>query len=432
MISNMNRRAFLSSTVKVGASITLGSTLVGLTGCSEEIKRPTFNLKSDPKGICDLPEGFSYTIISAYGEMMNDGLEVPDYHDGMGCFAGPNNAIVLVRNHEISTYFPTDPPSPLPEHAYDPDSSGGTTTIWLDQKMKVTKHFMSLTGTIRNCSGGVTPWNTWISSEEAANEGWFMGKRHGYNFEVDPFSGIKKVEPLKAMGRFNHEGVAISTQSGIAYQTEDNPKGCFYRFIPNKRQQLADGGELQALKFSDGSITHTSKDKLQLNKAYPCQWVTVEEPDPEENTVYQQAKAKGAAVFVRGEGIIAEPDGIYFVCTSGGAKNRGQIFKYTENHDGSGFITLVYEADDTGIIDRPDNITTNQWGDLILCEDTGLDKKCLVGLTPQKKVYYIAANTQAEWAGACFSPDQKTLFVNIHKKPGMTLAIQGPWEKLRS
>jgi len=34
--------------------------------------------------------------------------------------------------------------------------------------------------------------------------------------------------------------------------------------------------------------------------------------------------------------------------------------------------------------------------------------------------------TQAEWAGACYSPDGKWLFVNI-QSPGITFAITGPW-----
>jgi uncharacterized protein len=32
----------------------------------------------------------------------------------------------------------------------------------------------------------------------------------------------------------------------------------------------------------------------------------------------------------------------------------------------------------------------------------------------------------AEWAGACFSPDGKTLFANIYR-PGFTVAISGPF-----
>jgi hypothetical protein len=33
---------------------------------------------------------------------------------------------------------------------------------------------------------------------------------------------------------------------------------------------------------------------------------------------------------------------------------------------------------------------------------------------------------QNEWAGACYSPDGRWLFVNI-QTPGVTFAITGPW-----
>ncbi len=434
MVRRINRRNFISKSIKTSAVITLGSTLLHLSGCSRFEPRPNIALIKDPHGICELPKGFTYKAFSKYGEIMSDGHTVPDYHDGMGCFEGSNGEIILVRNHEISTYFPINPESPAPEYAYDPDSSGGTTTIWLNDQLEVTKHYLSLTGTIRNCGGGVTPWGTWISSEEAGHEGWVMGKRHGYNFEVDPRGPLKKVEPLKEMGRFNHEAVAIDSESGIVYQTEDNSLGCFYRFIPNVTGRLENGGVLQALKFIDKEITHTTQHPLDLGRKYQCEWVTIDNPDPEENTVHLQAQENGAAIFVRGEGIVAHEDGIYFTCTSGGSQNIGQFFKYIpDSNDANigGTIELVYEATEKGVMEKPDNITINQWGDLIICEDNGLDQQYILGLTPEGKLYHIAANSQAEWAGACFSPDGKTLFANIQKDPGTTVAIQGPWESLR-
>jgi len=433
MNKQINRRKFLTTTIKTGTALTLGSSLIHLSGCSlKDTPRPNLNLVKDPRGICDLPTGFNYTIISKEGETMTDGHKVPDYHDGMGYFTGPNGEHILVRNHEIPLYFPTNPKSPAPEFAYDADASGGTTTIWLNDKLEVTKHHLSLTGTIRNCSGGTTPWGTWISSEEAGNEGWTMGKRHGYNFEVNPLNPLEKIEPLKAMGRFNHEAVAVDPKSGIAYQTEDDVNGCFFRFIPNELEHFEKGGILQALKFTDQEIRHTSHNPLELGKKYKCEWVNIDEPDPEDDTVHQQAQAKGAAVFIRGEGMETREDGIYFACTSGGASGLGQIFKYVPEQDNvGGTVELVFEATEEGVLEKPDNITLNQWGDLIICEDNGLDTQCLIGLTPTGKLYYIASNNQSEWAGACFSPDGNILFANIHKKPGMTVAIKGDWERLR-
>ena len=427
----MNRRSFLATAATVGVGMTLAGMLQGLTGCSLRPPRLLPTLVKDPRDLCDLPQGFTYTVISACGELMSDGHTVPDYHDGMGCFEGPRGRTILVRNHEISTYFPSDPPSPAPAHAYDPASSGGTTTIWLNERLEVERHHLSLTGTIRNCSGGKTPWGTWISCEEAAREGWFMGKRHGYAFEVDPRQPLRLAMPLKAMGRFNHEAVAVDARTGIVYQTEDQHDGCFYRFLPKVKGQLEQGGTLQALKFTDSALRHTTDDTLEPGRAYACEWVTINEPDPEEDTVRDEAQAKGAAVFVRSEGMVAHADGIYFVASAGGIEGEGQIFRYRPGAgDDGGTIELVFTAGPGTLLSKPDNLTVAPWGDLVLCEDNGHDANCLMGLTPSGTIYPIAANSQSEWCGACFSPDGRTLFANIHKKPGMTIAIRGPWESL--
>ena len=58
-------------------------------------------LKRDPNGVLDLPEGFSYRIVSQGGETMADGLLVPGQFDGMGCFALDDTRVALVRNHEL-------------------------------------------------------------------------------------------------------------------------------------------------------------------------------------------------------------------------------------------------------------------------------------------------------------------------------------------
>lgn len=428
----MGRRRFLATAATAGVGLSLAGLLQGLAGCALRAPRLLPNLVKDPRGICDLPMGFTYAVISKYGETMSDGHAVPDYHDGMGCFTGPAGTTILVRNHEISTYFPSDPPSPAPAQAYDPASSGGTTTIWLNDRLGVERHYLSLTGTIRNCGGGKTPWGTWISCEEAASEGWLMGKRHGYNFEVDPRQPLRLAAPLTAMGRFNHEAVVIDPRSGIAYQTEDASDGCFYRFLPKVKGRLDQGGTLQALKFVDPAIRHTTDDGLEPDRAYACEWVTIDEPDPEDDTVALQARGKAAAVFVRGEGMAAHADGVYFACTAGGTEGMGQIFRYRpgSGEDG-GHIELICTAGVGTVLSKPDSLTVAPWGDLVLCEDTGRDENCIACLTPEGQVYLIAANSQSEWCGACFSPDGRTLFANIHKKSGMTIAIRGPWESLR-
>lgn len=54
----------------------------------------------------------------------------------------------------------------------------------------------------------------------------------------------------------------------------------------------------------------------------------------------------------------------------------------------------------------------------------------LRGVTPSGALYALARlRTQTELAGACFSPDGATLFVNVFS-PGKTLAITGPWSRI--
>ena len=79
-----------------------------------------------------------------------------------------------------------------------------------------------------------------------------------------------------------------------------------------------------------------------------------------------------------------------------------------------------------------DNITVAPWGDVIVCEDgKGVDR--LIGVKPNGDTYIIAENilNTSEFAGVNFSPDCNILFVNIYS-PTITLAIEGPWEKLNT
>ena len=51
-----------------------------------------------------------------------------------------------------------------------------------------------------------------------------------------------------------------------------------------------------------------------------------------------------------------------------------------------------------------------------------------MNLTTNYNDVVVAADyRQSEWAGACYSPDGRWMFVNI-QTPGVTFAITGPWE----
>jgi secreted PhoX family phosphatase len=438
----VNRRQFL-----------LGSTALAFAGLSYSVMsgvrlQPEFykGLYSDPKGLFDLPEGFTYRVISELGQVMTDGMEVPDRADGMGCIALDEHRIALIRNHELHPKHLSKQPQSWQTYrtakAYDVLSDGvaipgGTTTIiYNTQTGKIEREFVSLTGTIRNCAGGVTPWGTWLSCEETvirAEDGF--SRDHGYIFEV-PASAEEPVTPipLKDMGRFNHEAASVDPHTGYVYLTEDRHDSLFYRFIPNEYGNLAAGGQLQALVIKDQPQFDTRNwktDKMPLSSEYRVEWINISGPESPNDDLRYQGYAKGAAVFARGEGIHWGDGECYFCCTNGGAKKYGQIMRYTPSakHPEQGVLQLIFESHDKDLYEFGDNLTVTPQGHLLVCEDKSGDANDnhLRWITPDGHVSPFARlNLETELAGACFAPDGNTLFVNVYS-PTKTLAITGPW-----
>ncbi|MEM9101350.1 MAG: alkaline phosphatase PhoX [Pseudomonadota bacterium] len=412
-------------------------------------------LLPDPHGLLDLPKTFSYKIISQFGEMMSDGLHVPDRADGMGCIPLENDKVALIRNHELHPRHLNKQPASIQNHktslSYDHYKNGvalpgGTSTIIYDtNKQRKEKEFLSLTGMSRNCAGGVTPWKSWLTCEEnveKANEE--IQQDHGYVFEVFANADkLTKAEPLKAMGRFNHEAAAVDPATGIVYLTEDRGDSLFYRFIPNAYGQLKKGGKLQALAIKGMPQFDTrnwQSHSMSLNHWLSTEWIDIKNPESPEDDLRYKGNSAGAAVFARGEGIHWGDKELYFCCTNGGHKRLGQIMRYqpspregqSNEAKSPGRIQLFLESTDESLYDFGDNLTVAPNGHLIVCEDQYYETvdNYLRGVSPSGEVYPLARiRTQTEPAGACFSPDGKTLFVNLYS-PTKTLAISGPWESL--
>lgn len=397
-------------------------------------------LIKDPQGILDLPAGFQYRVFSKLGQRMSDGNPVPSLHDGMAAFPGPNGSTILIRNHEVHPGLPAAYQSVLaPNHLkYDSLCPGGTTTLIVSPERELVKDFVSLAGTYRNCAGGATPWGSWISCEETtatpATPGQHgpVNKPHGYNFEV-PITATGPVTPLplKAMGRFQHEAIAVDPRTNIIYQTEDRGDSLFYRFIPKQVGNLQAGGELQALRIKGYSQSNT-RDGFPQRRFFEVDWVTIPDVDPQVDSVRHQGFDLGAAQFTRGEGICYSNGDVFFTATSGGDKRLGQIWRYRPGATGDqgGSLELFVESPGKNVLDYPDNLIMAPFGDLIICEDGVDSTNRLMGVTPAGQIYPFAENilNSQEFAGACFSPDGQTMFVNIYH-PGMTLAIWGPWAR---
>ena len=437
-------------------------------------------LKRDPARLLDLPAGFQYRALSTalfgsenhprFSQRLTDGEPVPAHHDGMAAFPGPNGLTVLVRNHELE---PGSRPAvdPSGRRRYDRLGTGGTTTLWVNAERGLVRSFASLAGTCRNCAGGPTPWGSWLSAEECVyvpgrpdpgvnDRTPAVSERHGYVFEVDAKAdGLVDPVPIKAMGRFYHEAVAVDPSTGFVYLTEDRFDGLLYRYRPDvvtrggkrvselKPGDLARGGVLEALRIVERPAAMTQNRQrrdVEPGASFSTDWVPIPVVDPELDSTNEwvgntlrpvptatraQGFARGAAQFARNEGITVHQGSLYFCSTDGGRRAAGQVWRLDLK---AGRLTLLLEPDDLGLLDGPDNLAASPHGDLFVCED-GEGRNGVVGITPQGQLYRFAQNAwnDSEMAGACFSPDGRTLFVNM-QDPGVTFAIWGPWGQRRA
>lgn len=416
-------------------------------------------LVKDPQGMLNLPKGFSYKIISKMGTPMHDGFLIPGKADGMATFADKKGKVILIRNHEMNPEDPEEGPFGKqnellakidPKMVYDfgmgkqPCLGGTTTLIFNEETQTVENEYLSLVGTVRNCAGGPTPWGSWISCEETnLKKGESREKDHGYNFEVPASTKIQLAEPIPliAMGRMNHEAVAVDPKSGIVYQTEDQHDGLIYRFIPHTPGKLIKGGKLQILAIKDQKSRDTRNwdakyETFPAKQKFEVEWLDIDHVESPEDDLRLRGFEKGAARFARGEGMWYGNNEIYFACTNGGKNKKGQIFRYVpsalegtpEEKNQPGTLELFVEPNDLDLLQNCDNLTVAPWADVITCEDRSHPN--IVGISPEGKFYKLAENIgfESEFAGGVFSPSGKTFFVNI-QHAGLTFAITGPWKK---
>ncbi|HVE62854.1 MAG TPA: alkaline phosphatase PhoX [Mycobacteriales bacterium] len=468
-MSAFTRRRFIQAAAVGGAASVAPFRALAMQTATAAEKAAGYGPLVD-KGDLFLPAAFNYQIISRQGEPMNDGRPTPGIFDGMGAFIGTAGATTLIRNHENREQAGEQKVVTGPGLEYDPAAFGGNTKLEVVRTKtgerdpatgqplyayEVVNQFAILGGTSTNCAGGYAPPKKWITCEEVVKR--TNGIKHGYAFEIDSRSDVPVAAiPIRSAGRRAHE--AAFWLDKALYMTEDRRiagtgGSCFYRWVPDSAVgasgNLADvSGVLLAAKLRSEPRANMDVGRV-VGQPYPVEWVTVDEPDHDDDTDNRrdrvpgftpnrfQAQDKGACFFDRLEGMWVDHGKLYFAATAGGPADLGQVWEYDQGRE---TLTLIYESSSAATLQSPDNVViVPQTGDIFLQED-GPGDQYVRGVTQDGRIYDFAKTgaNDSEFCGGCFDPDGQTFYLNQQggrgslphgpvNDAGVTYAIYGPF-----
>ena len=359
----------------------------------------------DANGI-RLPEGFKARLIARGGQpVAGTAYPFPVQPDGQATFATQDGGWILVTNSE------------------SPAATGGVSAIRFSPAGEITDAYRILGGTQLNCSGGPTPWGTWLSCEEFDT---------GQVWECDPTQASQGVA-RPALGNFKHEAVAVDSVGQRLYLTEDFGDGNFYRFTPQAYPAL-DAGVLEVASVAaDGAVT----------------WLPLKNPNPGNGDTPTRKQVPEATKFNRAEGIWFD-SGMVYVATTGDSKVHA--------YDTVGSrIEVLYDREKIANpeLQMPDNLSVSSAGDLFVAEnheaeDGHLDVMLLtpdlviapfVSVEGPKHIYDNPILGPSELTGPVFDPSGTRFYFTSQRAraagggsepgPGEVYEVTGPFRVQR-
>jgi secreted PhoX family phosphatase len=334
-----------------------------------------------------LPKGFRARIV-ARGHEKAPGTDYRwhEASDGMATFPTDDGGWILVSNSETL--------------------DGGASAIRFTARGEISDAYRILDGTIQNCSGGGTPWGTWLSCEEV--EG-------GHVWECDP-TGRRKGAKRPAMGAFKHEAAAVDPRGKRVYLTEDLIDGGFYRFTPERWPDL-----------SAGLLEIATVDRQGRTS-----WTEV--PDPAAATIPTRRQVPGSTRFKRGEGLWHD-DGTVYVSTTG--DHRVHAYDVHAQR-----FEVIYDglASRSAPLLRVDQLTASRAGEVFVCEDLATNEIDIGVFDRAGRVSRFLSVTGAyhehsELTGVTFDPSGGRMYFSSQRAggkagmpgPGAIFEVSGPF-----
>lgn len=379
-----------------------------------------------------IPAEHKYQLILKEGD---------NYTEGGGLVGGLNDFTAYVAKNNSSTdgYLSVN-------HETNPGgvtmaevNYNTSTKLWqLTKSRAVSFSAPSLVQTIRNCSGGVTPWGTVVTAEESVTSNDLNAdgyKDYGWLVEIDPATaqvmshnqaGTK--DKLWQMGIMNHENVVVNSAGTTAYYGEDGGTHMVYKYVMDTPNNLA-SGNLYVLKLDQG-----------LSGGNPVattgQWIQIPNKlQADQNNTAALALSLGGTSFNGVEDVEISPlDGkIYFT-----AKGLDKVYRMTDNGMTlSNVETFVGGASTTYSFNTAQGVKTEAWGDgndnltfdelgnLWVLQDGGKNYIWVIGpdhtqTNPNVRLF-ASMPAGSEPTGLTFTPDKKFGFFSI-QHPNSTIS----------
>ena len=330
----------------------------------------------------------------------------------------------------------------------------------------------TVVGTLANCSGGITPWKTFLTCEE--NYDNFYGEtiydqnnkpqhkpstyykweqfytyppeHYGWVVEINPKDGSSQKHI--ALGRFAHECCTLyelEDKRVVAYSGDDANDEHLYKFISSTPSSLKEGTLYVADTINGKWLPLDWEQQPLLKQQFKNQTEVL-------IRAREASKLLGATPLNRPEDIEIDPisGNILISLTNNKPKKdfHGSILKIEETNgkfDALTFSTSTHIAGgkETGF-SCPDNLAFDLAGNLWITSDisgssmnkkdnqyTSFKNNALYviprhGLEAGNVIRVASAPKDAELTGPWFSPDGKTLFLSVQHPGEQTKEVTNP------